>query len=675
MKSKRLISILLGCIIALTTYSQVSETHKRLTNLPHIYINTFSGQPVKSKTDYVFAKMWYVDEKDSVSTYDSLQIRGRGNSTWNMAKKPYRLKFNQKEKLLGKGYAKTKNWTLLANHGDKSLIRNALTRQVGEWLGLKFNPAAKFVDLTFNDEYVGNYQLSDHIDVRPHRVNITEQDEVISDTSNITGGYLLEVDGFYDFQNGRTGFYSPQYNVPIRIHYPDDDDIVSSQYNYIRNFIVDFEDRLFSDDFTEEQSYRSYVDSTSLANWYLATEISGNIDGFFSTYFYKDQDDDHLYWGPLWDYDIAYANDYRKGDTSRQLMRDVGFGSENMRNWILRLWQDPWFTSLIARRYNKAVNDGLEDYMLQQIDSLVNLLDESQQLNYQRWSINQRTLREIVLYSTYDQYINDLRDYVKQHIPYISDVLDDYVPEEPTPVVPDFESDTLVYYAISNSGAGTCVDVDINNNNICANQRDEESESQQWRIMPLENGYFHILNRMTGMALNDPTEGEPTATTLTGKQLNIAESDSCDSRQQWDIVKQEGNRFNLINAFSHHGANLSGGNSSNGTAILSYTSDGRDSESQNRMWYIDAVAEYTDAIENLGDIDYALAYNPTSDLLHFGSDDLSALNFAVRLYDQSGRLLRTFKASDGCSLASLPHNIYIVSWDFNGQRRSVKFQK
>lgn len=668
---------MLGLVIALTTYSQDSETHKRLTNLPHIYINTFSGQPVISKTEYVLAKMWYVDENDSVAMFDSLQIRGRGNSTWNMAKKPYRLKFNKKEKLLGKGYAKTKNWTLLANHGDKSLIRNALTRQLGEWMGLKFNPAAKFVDLTFNDGYVGNYQLSDHIDVRPHRVNITEQDEVISDTSNITGGYLLEVDGFYDFQNGRTGFYSSQYNVPIRIHYPDDDDIVPLQFNYIRKFITDFENKLFSEDFTEEQSYRSNIDSTSLANWYLATEISGNIDGFFSTYFYKDQDDDHLYWGPLWDYDIAYANDNRKGDTSRQLMRDVGFGSENMRRWILRLWEDTWFTNLIARRFSKAVDDGVEDYMLQQIDSLVTLLDESQQLNYQRWSINQRTLREIVLYSTYDQYINDLRNYVKRHIPYISEVLDNYIPEEPTPptpVEPDFVSDTLVYYSISNSGTGTCVDINTNNN-VCAYQFDDEDEGQQWRIMPLENGYFHILNRMTGMALNDPTEGQPTATTLTGAQLNVAKADSNDSRQQWNLVKQSDNRYNLINAFSHHGANLSSGNSANGTAILSYTSDNRDASSNNRMWRINPVADYTDAIENLGDIDYALAYNPTSDLLHFGSDDLSTLNFVVRLYDQSGRLLRTFKASDGCSLTSLPHNIYIVSWDVCGQRRSVKFSK
>ncbi len=674
MKSKRLISAFLSCLLAITSIAQASETHKRLTNLPHIYINTFSGNSITSKTTYVLAKMWYVDENDSVAVFDSLQIRGRGNSTWGMAKKPYRLKFNQKEKLLGKGYAKTKNWTLLANHGDKSLIRNALTRQLGERLGLKFNPAAKFVDLTLNDEYVGNYQLSDHIDVRPHRVNITEQDLPLTDESNITGGYLLEVDGFKDFENGRTGFYSPQYNVPIRIHYPDNDDIITAQYIYIRDFITNFENQLFSNNFKEELSYRSNIDSTSLANWYLATEISGNIDGFFSTYFYKEQDDDHLYWGPLWDYDIAYANDNRKGDTSRQLMRDVAFGSDNLRTWIIRLWQAPWFTSLIARRYSKAVNEGLEDYMLQQIDSLATLLDSSQQLNYQRWGISQRTLRECVLYSTYSQYISDLKKYVKNHIAYLSEVLNVYVPDEPTPIVPDFESDTLVYYAISNSGTGTCIDVNTNNK-ACANQRDEDSESQQWRIIPLSNGYFHILNHMTGMALNDPTEGEPTATTLTGTQLDIAEADSTDIRQQWDIVKQDGNRFNLINAFSHHGANLSGGNSANGTSILSYTSDSRDATSNNRMWYIEPVADYTDAIETIGDIDYALAYNPVADRLHFGSDNISALSFAVRLYDQSGRLLRTFRASDGCSMTSLPHGLYIVTWKFEGRTHSIKFTK
>ena len=100
-------------LIFTCTLGARAQDYARLTNLPHVYINTFSGRSVTSKTTYVLARMWMVDEQDSVAFYDSLEIRGRGNSTWNMAKKPYKLKFHEKEKLLGKGYAKAKKWTLM----------------------------------------------------------------------------------------------------------------------------------------------------------------------------------------------------------------------------------------------------------------------------------------------------------------------------------------------------------------------------------------------------------------------------------------------------------------------------------------------------------------------------------------------------------------------------------
>ncbi len=679
MKRAQRYIILVLCCLATTVLKAADTEHKRLTNLPHIYINTFTGKSITSKTTYVYARLWMVNERDSVAFYDSLQIRGRGNSTWNLAKKPYKLKFHEKVKWLGKGRPNTKKWTLLANHGDKTLIRNALTSAVGERLGLKFNPAAKFVDLTLNNQYVGTYQISDQVDVRPHRVNIEEQDVPLTDESNITGGYLLEADGFYDFQNGVTGFYTNRQNVPLRIHYPDEDDIEARQFSYIQQFINSFETKLYSSNFTDpEAGYRPYVDSLSLAGWYLGSEVSGNIDAFFSTYFYKEQDDDHLYWGPLWDYDIAYANDNRKGDTSRQLMRDVGYGSEGMRRWVERLWKDPWFTRLIARQYKQAVDNGLEQFMLGKIDSLATLLDQSQQLNFQRWGISQQALRERVLYSTYGEYVDDLRKYVTRHLAYLSEVFNEYVPEEPKPKIPDFNADTQMYYAIMNVGSGTVIDLNSSNDEVCANRSNTSGESQQWRIWPLANGYMFIENHMTGRALCDPTEGNPTATTLVGTHLATAESDSTDIRQQWDLVSQGNDRFNLINRFSEHGANLSGGNSADGTPILSYTSDDRNATSNNRLWRIEAVAEVTDAIESMEaseEFDYALAYDPSGDRLHLGCDDRSRLTFTVRLYDQGGRLIRTFLAAEGCSLSGLNRSMYIVSWQVDGRRHSVKFMK
>ncbi len=665
---------------------------QRVSNLPHVYIDTFNGRAISSKTSYVYARMWYVDENDQVTFYDSLQIRGRGNSTWGLAKKPYKLKFHEKQKLLGKGYANTKKWTLLANHGDKTLIRNALTSLMGERAGLKFNPAAKFVDLTINNNFVGNYQLSDQVDVRPHRVNITEQDYPLTDASDITGGYLFEADGSGDFHTSEywdnesqamlppDGFYTSRASVPMRIHYPEADELDQRQIDFAKDFLRQFEERLFSSDFDHPtKGYREYVDSMSLANWYLCTEISGNVDGMYSTYFYKEQQDNHIFWGPLWDYDIAYNNDNRTrvgtNDTERQLMRDASYG--NVTSWVQRMWQDSWFTSLVGRRYSQLIDEGMEDYLYACIDSLTALLDASQQLNYKRWGIDNMTLRERVIYSTYDEYVADLRTYINRHLSFLSEVFDPYKPQpEPEPKQPDFPADPAYYYAISNSGSGTFVDVDGSSDALVCNARVEEAESQQWQIFPLANGYLYVVNRATGYALCDPTEGEPTATTLTGTQLTTAaRPDSTDVRQQWDFVAQSDGRYNLVNRFSQHAANLSGGNPADGTPVLSYTSDDRNATSGNRLWRIEVVGSVptdpTTDVERL-DVDYALAFDPQSARLHFGADDLSALAFEVRVYDSNGRLLRRFRASEGTSLAGLPHGLYLVTWTWQGRQRTVK---
>ena len=79
-----------------------AQTYVRKTNLPTVYINTFNNVPITSKETYVYATMHYVDENDAVTAYDSLQIRGRGNSTWSQEKKPFALKFPQKLCFTGK---------------------------------------------------------------------------------------------------------------------------------------------------------------------------------------------------------------------------------------------------------------------------------------------------------------------------------------------------------------------------------------------------------------------------------------------------------------------------------------------------------------------------------------------------------------------------------------------
>lgn len=687
MKVKFLITLLLS-FFCVNGFAQT--TYKRKTNLPHVYIETFGRKAITSKVTYIYATMHYVDEEDVVTTYDSMQIRGRGNSTWGMAKKPYRIKFLNKEKFLGKGYANAKKWTLMANAGDKTLMRNAVTSLMGDFLGLKNNPARKFVDVTLNGVYIGNYQISDQVEVRPHRVNITEQDYPLTAESDITGGYLLEVDGFQDGNCFTTGTYA----VPVRIHYPDDEEISSEQNTYIRNYIRQFESVLSSSSFDNpDNGYRSMVDTTSLLNWFIATEVSGNIDGYYSTYFYKDQNDPHLYWGPLWDYDIAYANDDRKGDTSRQLMTDVGYGQT--RNWVNRMWEDAWFGKAVNRRYKEVVDAGLEDYMYNQIDSISALLAQSQELNYNKWGINRKMLRERVLYSSYEQYVVDLKNYIKIHIPYLKTAFANKKAPEPTP---PFVAGNY-WYRITNAKTGNALDTykksGLAGDLVCSWRNSEDVESQLWKIVPVGD-YFMLINKVGDVALNDPTQGASTATTNTGTQLDVAVANPDDDRQLWTITPQgiEG-YYNLTNKYSKHTANLNGGGAADGTSVLSYTTDSRNSSSTNRLWYIiadteietlepdepeepdnpdepDEPEEEPDAIASVEPAEYALAYNPTSHTLHFGSETPELLSFDVQVLSANGVIVKTFKANQNCSLADLPRAIYIIRWKVGGKTRTTK---
>lgn len=644
-----------------------AETYTRMTNLPAIYINTFKNVAITSKEVYVYANMVYVDESDNITHYDSLQIRGRGNSTWNLAKKPYRIKFHVKEKFLGKGFANARNWTLIANAGDKTLMRNAITSLMGEFTTLKFNPAAKFVDLVLNGVYQGNYQISDQIDVRKHRVDIVEQDLPLLDTSDITGGYLLEVDGF----NDGNCFTTSKYSVPVRIHYPDEDDIVASQNLYIRSYIASFESALASSTYADaEKGYRAWVDSLSLADWYICTELSANIDGFYSTYFYKDQNDPLLYWGPLWDYDIAYNNDSRKPGTATTLMVDYGYGQT--REWMNRMWTDPWFAKLINRRYNELLDLGIVDYLHHKIDSIDNLLEESQQLNYQKWGISRRMYHEIVLYSSYDQYVADLKSFISEHAQWLKTAFADKKPAEPTPPFVPGNS----YYRLTNVGSAKALD--ISGSLIVQYSNTPSRESQEWYIKPVGD-YFQLINRTGDLALNDPTVGDVGPTVNVGTQLNVAAPDDADPRQLWDLLPQgTAGHYNLMNKYTQHVANLSGGSSNDNASILSYTNDGRNSTSKNRLWRIIPGGELPESITGITDIEpeeYALAYNRVTQRLHFGSETPQRLNFKVSVYTAGGTKVADFIAADGYDMSPSPSGVYIVRWTAGGNSRSVKFRK
>lgn len=152
---------------------QTIEKSMYCSRLPVIYIDTEHQAPIVSKDDYISGKMKMqgndIWNSDTTKLYDGkIEIKGRGNSTWGMPKKPYKIKLDKSTNLMEMG--KNKHWVLLANYSDTSLMRNTLAYNLSGQLGMP-QMDTTWVDVVLNGKYVGNYQFCEQIRVDKNRVN------------------------------------------------------------------------------------------------------------------------------------------------------------------------------------------------------------------------------------------------------------------------------------------------------------------------------------------------------------------------------------------------------------------------------------------------------------------------------------------------------------------------
>lgn len=648
---------------------RLPQSLDQLTNLPTIYINTFDNQYIGSKTVYKYANLWRVDG-DKVERYDSLEIRGRGNSTWGLAKKPYRIKFLDKEKFLGSERANAKSWTLMANHADKTLIRNAVASYIGTQLGQVFTPAASFVDLYLNDKYLGNYQVSDQVQIKKKRINIVEQEEPATADSDISGGYLLEIDGT---AGGDPVNFGSVGGTPVSIKSPDETVINWDQRNYIQNFYNDFETRALSENYADPQNgYRAIVDSTSLASWFLTVEYCGNPDGFYSIYLYKNQADDHLYFGPIWDYDIAFNNCNRIGETTDKMMTYDGYRTGAVGRWLDNMWRDPWFQNLTGRVWHKAVREGLVENTINYIDSMAVVIDESQKKNFEIWPLDGHVYNEITLWSTYQEGVDYLKKFVVEHADYMNTIIPDPDSEieDPTQQIEVLDSH---YYTIYNIGTDCPTDVS-DDLGVCIWEEDEQrKETQQWYLESAGNDNYRIISRGSNLAITDMASGSA-GNYNPGSNLHLQEVDKSNKRQLWHFVPCADN-WVIENVETHLAWNNSNGGSDNGNPVLSWKNDQDNAAKPTRQWNICVADERLgDSIASTeDDPDYRIVYNPDTHEIRvrvaFGGEVPAG---TMALYNMGGQRLMTGALARPMNVGGLTSGVYILRWTCQGKQRAIK---
>lgn len=403
--------------------SKTYEVRLVYTGLPVIYVYTNGGAPIVSKDDYVGGQVKVYPNEDAMNVFAGpLQIRGRGNSTWTLPKKPYRIKLAAAASMLG--MPSDRDWVLLANYSDKTLARNAIAFHLGQHSSHEYTTRSTHVELVLNGVYQGNYLFGEHVKVADHRVSIDELEE---DDAPGDGGYFLEIDARLD---GEFWFKTTD-NVPIVMKSPEEPS--EAQFEYIKTYIQDMEDAIYSENFADPvEGYRKYIKTETLIDWYWINELYRNRDASFfsSIYMYKDKDE-KLNMGPLWDFDIGAGNDEENGDPTGWYIREA--------KWMKRLFEDPAFKQEAEARW-VTLKQELFDDLPGAIDDLASKLELSQQLNFRKWDIlNTWVWPNAVVTGSYQGEINYLKSWLETRTAWIDEeiILANQPPPPPTLFSPE----------------------------------------------------------------------------------------------------------------------------------------------------------------------------------------------------------------------------------------------
>ena len=406
----------------------------QITNLPTVSIHTKVGYDPMDKVNDLesFLTITY-DNGTRIQEYPIL-TRGRGNASWGFPKKPWRIKFNDgKSHRMLKGSplespAKAKKWTLINNYGDKTLMRNILAFETSRRLNMPYTVYCQPVDVIMNGEYKGCYQLCDQISIDPNRVPIVEMTPEDNEDPLVTGGYLIEIDAY---ASQEPSWFTSSKGIPVTIKSPDSDEITTAQSKYIKNYFNLLETDLWKSKYADPvEGFRRRLDLESFLKHFLVGEFSGNMDTYWSTYMYKNREEDRFTVAPCWDFDLAFDNDQRiypvNGRSDWAYTGGSAAGDGRMRNFVSRILSDKAAKQQLVDIWSDMRDRGIftAESFVAYVDSTAQVLDASQRLNFIRWPIlNSRVHQNVSALGSYEAEVEVVRKYCRERIAWIDKFL------------------------------------------------------------------------------------------------------------------------------------------------------------------------------------------------------------------------------------------------------------
>ena len=365
-------------------------------NLPLVKINT-NGQSIMDEPRIV-ADMEVIDNgpgnlnyfNDPVNDYDGkIAIEIRGASSQGFPKKNYGFETqdetgdNRDYPLLG--LPAENDWILHGPFSDKSLIRNALSFDIGRKI-MDYASGIRFCELLINEEYRGIYLMMERIKRDTFRVDIATLKPEDIEGDELTGGYIFQLDRD-DQSTDEDGWYSPYGNQPFyAFHNPDYDDLLTVQKDYLRNWMSDFELAMLQPNYAS--TYDDYIDVESFIDYFLVNELAKHIDAFkLSFYMYKRKDSNggKLYMGPIWDFNLGYGNfNFACSPEPNGWI----YPCTSRAFWLNKILDISTVQNKTYCRWNELRESTLHtDTLMNRIDEMIAELGEATDRNFSRWDI------------------------------------------------------------------------------------------------------------------------------------------------------------------------------------------------------------------------------------------------------------------------------------------------
>jgi len=364
-------------------------------------------------------------------------LRCRGQSSFVMDKKSYKIELKNKVNLFGMGA--NRDWILLSNVYDDTMLRNKMAYWLSDAIGLKNTSKSVYVNLIMNGKKMGCYLLMESVKVDDERIDLQEPDER---TNPLEYSYLVEIMPEGRAVREENYMKAPYSNTYFGVEYPKNLASDSAYFQNIATDLLQFDTLLYGQESFELGELEQIADVDSIIDYFWIQEIFKNTDTMYASVFFYQDAGGRLTFGPEWDFDLSVGANNAED-------------SNAMANWYARngayyerLFRNQEFAARAIQRYqqirpmlNQLVPDMTEDISI--LESYVTQMQEARLQNFDVWEMNAgESFREIVTtpQETLGNETAFINLWMKTHIQWLDENLDSiWIQDVPVQNAPEQE--------------------------------------------------------------------------------------------------------------------------------------------------------------------------------------------------------------------------------------------